>query len=117
MKRVRRPHLITNAPMSPTEERHSREIRYLVMMAIRALCLVAVGVIFSVRPPLRGVWLAACAVGMVVLPWLAVIIANTGPVKPEYRLANRFRRHSPEPPQPANALPSATPPRVIDADE
>ena len=116
MKRDRRPHLITNAPMSPTAERHSREIRYLVMMAIRALCLIAAGVLFSVRPPLVAVWLAACAVGMVVLPWLAVIIANTGPVKPEYRLANRWRRRGAEPP-PANALPSAAPPRVIDADE
>jgi Protein of unknown function (DUF3099) len=116
VKRARRPHLITNAPMSPREERRSREIRYLSMMAVRALCLVAAAVIFTVRPPLMALWLAACAVGMVVLPWLAVIIANNGPVKAEYRLANRLHRHGTEPP-PANALPSAAPPRVIDADE
>jgi len=51
---------------------------------------------------------------MVVIPWLAVLLANVGPVKAEHRLVNRPHR-SDEPP--ANALPSATPPRVIDADE
>jgi len=114
VKRARRPHVITNAERSPTEERRYREIRYLLMMSVRALCLVAAAVLISVRPPLVWLWLAVCAVGMVVIPWLAVLLANVGPVKAEHRLVNRPHR-SDEPP--ANALPSATPPRVIDADE
>jgi Protein of unknown function (DUF3099) len=115
VKRGPRPVVITSAEPSPTEERRSREIRYLLMMGVRALCLVAAAVLISVRPPLMGLWLAVCGIGMVLLPWLAVIIANNGPVKAEHRLIGRPRRS--EPPPPANALPSATPPRVIDADE
>ncbi len=115
MKRAPRPAVITTAERSPAEERHSREIRYLLMMAVRALCLVAAAVLVTTRPPLMWLWLSLCAVGMVVVPWLAVIIANVGPVKEEHRLTNKFRKVPPTPP--ANALPSAAPPRVIDADE
>ena len=115
MKRAPRPAVITTAERSPAQERHSREIRYLLMMSIRALCLVAAAVLVTVRPPLMWLWLTVCAVGMVVVPWLAVIIANVGPVKEEHRLVNKFRKAPPAPP--VNALPSAAPPRVIDADE
>jgi hypothetical protein len=115
VKSGRRPVVITDADRSPAQERHSREIRYLVMMSMRAVCLVAAAVLVSTRPPLVWLWLAMTGVGMVVLPWLAVIIANNGPVKAEYRLVNKVRRRPPAPP--ANALPSADPPRVIDADE
>ena len=114
MKRGPRPVVITSAEPSPSEERRSREIRYLLMMGVRALCLVAAAVLASVRPPLMWLWLTMCGVGMVVLPWLAVIIANNGPVRPEHRLIHRVRKTEPPP---VKALPSATPPRVIDADE
>lgn len=114
MKRGPRPVVITSAERSPDDERRSREVRYLLMMGVRALCLVAAAVLVSVRPPLMWLWLAVCAVGMVVVPWLAVIVANNGPVKAEHRVLNKVRK--PEPP-PVRALPSADPPRVIDADE
>jgi hypothetical protein len=114
VKRGPRPVVITSAERSPDDERHSREVRYLLMMAVRAVCLVAAAVLISVRPPLMWLWLTVCGVGMVVVPWLAVIIANNGPVKAEHRVLNKV--HRPEPP-PVNALPSADPPRVIDADE
>jgi hypothetical protein len=44
-----------------------------------------------------------------------VILANIGLPKEEHRLANRMHRHAAT--EQPNALPSATPPRVIDADE
>jgi hypothetical protein len=109
--------VITNAERSPSEERHSREVRYLLMMSVRAVCLIAAAVLVSVRPPLVWLWLALCAVGMILVPWLAVILANDGPPKEKYRLANKFQKRATTEAPPANALPSATPPRVIDADE
>jgi hypothetical protein len=115
VKSGRRPVVITDADQSPAAERRSREIRYLVMMSMRAVCLVAAAVLVSTRPPLVWLWLAITGVGMVLLPWLAVIIANNPPVKAQYRVVNKIRKRPPPPP--ANALPSATPPRVIDADE
>lgn len=115
MKSGHRPVVITDADRSPAQERRSREIRYLMMMSLRAVCLVAAAVLVSTRPPLVWLWLAITGVGMVLLPWLAVIIANNPPVRAEYRLVNRVRKRPPPPA--ANALPSATPPRVIDADE
>jgi hypothetical protein len=116
VKRRQRPAVITSAERSPAEERHSREIRYLLMMSVRALCLIAAAVLISVRPPLLWLWLAICAVGMVVVPWLAVILANLGSPPEDRRWVNRRRRATAPEPDP-RALPSAAPPRVIDADE
>jgi fatty acid desaturase len=116
VKRGRRPVVITNAPRSPRDQLRTREIRYLLMMSVRAVCLIAAAVLVSVRPPLLGLWLVICGIGMVFVPWLAVILANIGLPKEQHRLVNRLhpRRTVTEEP---GALPSATPPRVIDADE
>src|SRR2546423_4817499 len=89
VKRARRPHVITNAERSPTEERRYREIRYLLMMSVRALCLVAAAVLISVRPPLGWLWLAVCAAGMVVLPWLALVLANVRAVQAQAPPGNK----------------------------
>jgi hypothetical protein len=107
--------VITNAQRSPRDQLRTREIRYLIMMSIRAVCLVAAAVLVSVRPPLLGLWLVICGIGMVFIPWLAVILANIGLPKEQHRLTNRLHRHTVT--EQPNALPSATPPRVIDADE
>jgi Protein of unknown function (DUF3099) len=68
--------LITDAARSQHEQLRSREIRYVTMMGLRLSCLIAGAVVISLRPPLLPLWLTLCAVGMVVLPWMAVIIAN-----------------------------------------
>jgi hypothetical protein len=115
VKRGHRPVVITNAQRSPRDQLRTREIRYLIMMSIRAVCLVAAAVLVSVRPPLLGLWLVICGIGMVFIPWLAVILANIGLPKEQHRLTNRLHRHAVT--EQPNALPSATPPRVIDADE
>jgi hypothetical protein len=116
VKRGRRPVVITDARQSPREELRYREIRYVLMMSIRAVCLVAAAVLVSVRAPLLWLWLPMCLFGMVVVPWLAVILANDRLPKDRYRLMHRGR---PTEEEPAKALsPADEPePRVIDADE
>ena len=78
-KQPERPVLITDAARSQSEQLHSREIRYVTMMGLRAACLILGAVLISVRPPLLPLWLILCAAGMVFLPWAAVLIANDRP--------------------------------------
>ncbi|GIE84257.1 DUF3099 domain-containing protein [Actinoplanes regularis] len=111
------PVVITSAARSPSDQLRSREIRYVTMMSVRAGCLILGGVLVSVRPPLLPVWLTLCAIAMVLLPWMAVLIANDGPPKTKAeRLADAAAR---EQRQMALAEPSAEPtpePVTIDSD-
>ncbi|WP_229069279.1 DUF3099 domain-containing protein [Actinoplanes sp. DH11] len=77
----KQPVLITNAARSQADQLRSRQIRYTTMMSIRALCLILGGVLISLRVPLLPLWLILCALGMVFLPWAAVLIANDRPPK------------------------------------
>ena len=114
-KQPERPTVITNAARSPSDQLRSREIRYVSMMALRALCLIAGAILISVRPPLLPLWLILCAAGMVLLPWMAVLIANDRPPKTrEERAAAR--------PQPTQRILEQEPAeerkaRVIDAED
>jgi uncharacterized membrane protein len=110
-----RPILITDASRSQSDQLHSRQVRYVVMMGIRALCLVVGAVLVSVKAPMLWLWLPLCLVGMVLIPWLAVLLANDRPPREEYRLGNRLRHQ--EPPDEAPALSLAAeerPQRTID---
>lgn len=89
LRRRDRPVLITDAPESPDRQRRSREIRYLTMMGLRAVCLILAAVLASARVPMLGLWLALCGLGMVLLPWLAVLVANDRPVRAEHRWRRR----------------------------
>jgi hypothetical protein len=80
-KQQERPAIITDAARSPSDQLRSRQIRYVSMMAGRAVCLIIGAVLISVRPPLLPLWLVLCAAGMVFLPWAAVLIANDRPAK------------------------------------
>ena len=94
--------LITNAARSQDDQFRSRQIRYVSMMAIRALCVIAGAVLVSVHPPLLALWLILCAAGMVFLPWAAVLIANDRPAKTkEERAADALARG----PKPQASLP------------
>ncbi len=97
--RVKRqqPALITDAERSPDDQLRSRQVRYLVMMSIRALCLVVAAVLVGTNAPLLWLWVPLCVVGMVLLPWLAVIVANDRPPKEKYRISRRLHRaHVPD---------------------
>jgi len=68
VKRGRRPHVITDARQSPGEELRFRERRYVLMMSIRAVCLVAAAVTRAMGSVLYGIsaadpvsWTAAAA--------------------------------------------------------
>ena len=64
-----KPVVVTELPPSPDQERHSRMLRYGIAMGIRVLCIVAC--LFT-----PGWWLIIPALGAVLLPWFAVVIAN-----------------------------------------
>lgn len=120
VKRQRQPVLITDAEPSPDDQLRRRQIRYVVMMSVRALCLVVAAVLVSSDAPMLWLWVPLCVLGMVLLPWLAVIIANDRPPKEKHRLSNRLRRAQPQERGP-QALPTqssdkpVTPP-TIDAE-
>ena len=79
------PTLITDAPQSRDEEYEHRRKRYAIMMAGRALCVIAAALTYRISP-----WLAvAFVVGGAILPWSAVILANDRPPK----RARVFRRY------------------------
>ena len=80
-KQPERPVLITDAARSQDEQFRSRQIRYVTMMGLRAACLIAGAILISTHPPLLPVWLIMCALGMVILPWAAVLIANDRPAR------------------------------------
>jgi hypothetical protein len=65
------PHTITSAQRSLSEEQSGRTRKYLISMGIRTACVI--GAIFIPGWP-RWVLIA----GAVVLPYLAVVIANAG---------------------------------------
>ena len=111
-----RPVIITDAERSRDDQLRTRQIRYLIMMSIRAVCLIVAAVLVSTKVPLLPLWLALCVAAMVLLPWLAVILANDRPPKEEHRLSRRFHSGRVEPPPP-NAVGHAEEPRVIDADD
>jgi Flp pilus assembly protein TadB len=71
------PPLITTAPQTNDDEFDRRRKRYAIMMALRAVCVVAAAATYNVSIVLAMVFV----VGGLVLPWCAVIIANDRPPK------------------------------------
>jgi Flp pilus assembly protein TadB len=95
--------VITSAPESPDAEYYHRRRRYVVMMSLRALCVIGAALTYRVSIILA----MAFVVGGLVLPWVAVVMANDGP--PKKRRAEQFRGTPPE-----RALPSGSDDRVVD---
>ncbi len=62
---------ITTLPPSPDEERRGRAVRYTIAMSIRFVCVILMFFF-------RGWWLLIPVIGAVVLPYIAVVIANVG---------------------------------------
>ncbi|ABW11675.1 hypothetical protein Franean1_2240 [Parafrankia sp. EAN1pec] len=75
------PVLITSAEEARPAEIRRREQRYILTMLVRVVCFVLAVVVFT------G-WLRLVAVGLaVILPWIAVVIANGGPARSDRRQA------------------------------
>jgi Flp pilus assembly protein TadB len=98
------PTLITDAPKNLDDEFEHRRKRYAIMMAARALCVIAAAVTYRVSLLLA----LALIVGGAVLPWCAVLLANDRPPK----TARRFRRHAGSSGE--RALPAAKDERTIE---
>ena len=100
-----RPVLITEAEVSRDDQLRARSKKYAIMMSTRVVCLVLAAIFYQTW------WLLAIFVaGTVVLPWMAVLIANDRPPKKAQKI-NRYGGH----PDPGRAI--AAPPgdrRVID---
>ena len=62
---------ITSLPESPHDDQRRRVIRYTIAMSVRVACVIAC--FFA-----QGWWLLAFVLGAVVLPYIAVVIANVG---------------------------------------
>ncbi|HZC70196.1 MAG TPA: DUF3099 domain-containing protein [Jatrophihabitans sp.] len=71
------PVVITTAAEGNDDEFDRRRLKYAIMMALRAVCVVAAAVTYRVSIPLA----LAFVFGGMVLPWCAVIIANDRPAK------------------------------------
>jgi Flp pilus assembly protein TadB len=106
--------VITDAEQSQDDQLHSREVRYVLMMSFRAVCVVAAAILVGTHAPLLWIWIPICLVGMVAVPWLAVILANDRP--PRRRTPPSAQLPGPSVEE-STALPAATPIRVIDADD
>ncbi|CAN5131830.1 hypothetical protein BH11ACT3_BH11ACT3_07880 [soil metagenome] len=64
-----KPTAITELPPSLEDEQRSRMIRYGIAMGIRVAC---VGLLFV----FQGWWLLIPAIGAIVIPYFAVVVAN-----------------------------------------
>ncbi|QHF24634.1 DUF3099 domain-containing protein [Rathayibacter sp. VKM Ac-2804] len=62
---------LTSLPPSPSAARRSRAIKYSIAMGIRMVCVICL--IFA-----QGWWLLFFALGAIVLPYFAVVLANVG---------------------------------------
>lgn len=112
-----RPILITDASRSQNEQLHGRQVRYVVMMSIRAACVVVGAILVSSKAPLLWLWLPLCGIGMILIPWLAVLLANDRPPKEQHRLGARLRRQHRDETSPRSlSAAQEPPPRTIDAE-
>ncbi|WP_412539746.1 DUF3099 domain-containing protein [Longispora sp. K20-0274] len=118
----RRAVLITDAERSQDDQLRSRQIRYASMMGLRIVCLVVATELVLNDAPLLWLWLPLCLAGMVLLPWMAVLIANDRPPKKEHtlrgKLAQRHAAHeavAPTATTEITAIPEGG--RIVDQDE
>ena len=68
---MNQPQSITSLPESPDDERHRRMLHYGIAMGVRVACVI---LCFFVH----GWWLLLPLAGAVLLPYVAVVIANVG---------------------------------------
>jgi Protein of unknown function (DUF3099) len=93
---------ITTLPLSPDEERRSRMVKYSIAMGVRTLCVVSLLFV-------QGWWILVMVIAALVLPYLAVVIANTRSKGAAQAMAERPYAALPPPPPPA---PPTSPPHL-----
>ncbi|RZT77015.1 DUF3099 family protein [Micromonospora violae] len=110
------PILITDASRSQDDQLNSRQRRYVLMMGIRVLCIIVGAILVGANAPMLWLWLPLCGLGMVLIPWLAVLLANDRPPKEQHRLANRFHPSQRDDTPPMSLTAEARPHKVIDVE-
>ena len=75
----KQPVVITDASENPETELRRREIRYVAMMLFRAACLIGAAAAVMRKPPVWQLWSVLLVLAAIVLPWLAVLLANDRP--------------------------------------
>lgn len=111
-----KPVSITDAQPSRAAELHRREVRYVLMMTFRAVCLVVATILVYNHVPLLGLWIPFLLFAMLVVPWLAVILANDRPPKSQYRLAGKLHHGHRDSAADQRALTADDPGKTIDSD-
>lgn len=112
------PILITDAPRSQDDQLTSRQKRYVLMMGVRVACLIVGAILVGIQAPMLWLWLPLAGLGMILIPWLAVLLANDRPPKEKHRLGGRFRARSRSlaDPEPTSLTVEEQPHKVIDAE-
>jgi Flp pilus assembly protein TadB len=83
------PVLVTTASRSPQQDRRDRERRYLITMGFRVVALIVALVVT------KG-WIRVIAIAAaLVLPWIAVIFANSGPIRRPPEQPSLYSRRRP----------------------
>lgn len=92
MTQRRRVELITDVPETPEVQFRRRRRQYLLMMGLRIALLILAAVLVSAGVPHALWWVGLCIVGMVALPWMAVLIANDRPPRQRSRFSRWWQR-------------------------
>ena len=66
-----KPQAITSLPRSPDDDRHERMLKYSIAMGVRIVCIF----VCFITP---GWWILIPVAGAVILPYVAVVLANVG---------------------------------------
>jgi hypothetical protein len=64
------------ASLTASQELHRRQFRYGILMALRLLFLIVAGILATIDIDGLRFWILVCIAGALLLPWLAVMVAN-----------------------------------------
>lgn len=105
------PVLITEAAPSLLDQHQARKRRYIITMAVRAVCLILATVFY------QTLWVMGIfAILAIILPWVAVMVANDRPPKKSLD-AHRLRTEPEVAPVLATSpRPAIAPVKIIEAD-
>jgi len=84
--------VITGAERSPADQLRHRQWQYFGLMMLRVVCLIVAAILVSLEVPYALVWVLILTAGMVLFPWIAVMVANDRPPREENRFSTRLRR-------------------------
>jgi len=105
------PVVITEAAPSLLVQHQARKRRYITTMAVRAVCLILATVFY------QTLWvMAVFAILAIILPWVAVMVANDRPPKKSLD-AHRLRTEPDLLPVATSPRTAIDPVRIIDADD